>query len=470
MSRLNIQLEWLDPPDADEAVGPERLTWANLSMDVDGVSLTLNHPSDTPTRHERTFVVGGMSGIAEWIVENWLYILWEIHTPFPKLPSSGGEHERPRIPGLRDVMTGWGELTGLSGGTQNELARWQHRHSLGHASSSLALPSIVFVPEDRQIGLSVDYAPTHFNPSIRFASPLTGWPKEPFWLPKDEVDASLKELVQQTLQRARELGDDATIRWVDWLAKRWDYARSQALDETRRRVLMYGELVAGRWEILKKRLGKQARALGELLIDVEPIRDESLLDRLTKTFEGSSRRATPSKWGDIADEAGVGLLAPYQQGYQLANRAREYLGEHDKPLLDLGEVLMEFGVSLQAFEAGGLFRSAAITRSGNAASVLYDNKDSRFGSVNPSRFAIAVSFGRLLADAKVGTPFGAAFGSQARWIQSQRANAFAAELLLPKAALQKNADVETLCDEYGISRSAAKWHAHNRLGAQLASL
>jgi Zn-dependent peptidase ImmA (M78 family) len=76
---------------------------------------------------------------------------------------------------------------------------------------------------------------------------------------------------------------------------------------------------------------------------------------------------------------------------------------------------------------------------------------------------MAAALGRLLAEGRPGQPLGAAHGEQSRWIQTQRANAFAAEFLLPTPALSRPGDLEAKCDQYGISRTAARWHMRNRL-------
>ena len=80
-------------------------------------------------------------------------------------------------------------------------------------------------------------------------------------------------------------------------------------------------------------------------------------------------------------------------------------------------------------------------------------------------FAIAASLGRLVSEAN-GAAFGAAHGSQSRWSETQRANAFAAEFLLPTVVLQRSDDLAGLCERYGISRSAAEWHRANRIDAK----
>jgi hypothetical protein len=158
------------------------------------------------------------------------------------------------------------------------------------------------------------------------------------------------------------------------------------------------------------------------------------------------------------------VLPPYERGYRLAIRARAALGRPHQPLFELGEVLHSFGVRLAPFEGSELFRSACSVGAGGSATVFYAEAHSTYGGVHPTRFAIAAALGRLLGAGAGRGPFGAAHGSQSAYRETQEANAFAAELLLPYAALvQQSLDVDALSDKYGISRVAAERHLSNRL-------
>ena len=92
--------------------------------------------------------------------------------------------------------------------------------------------------------------------------------------------------------------------------------------------------------------------------------------------------------------------------------------------------------------------------------VAYDSELRRQG-ISRARFAAAAALGRLLAEVN-GASFGAAHGEQSRIVQTQRANAFAAEFLLPASALRRGEDLASLCVEYGISLSAGEWQRTNR--------
>ncbi len=472
MTRFDMRVEWLEPPPANAAFGPERYTWARLRIFLDGEPLTLNHPADT-LGDDEPWVVGGMSGLAEWIVDCWLPIHLEIHTPFPKVLSPHRATRSARFPSLRDAVSGWPEFAregaNLSG---DQLGAWQQRHTLGEARSDIALPSIVFVPEGAWMGIGLDHLPAALSPTVRFTPPGApdSWPAAPVWVPLDDVSLSLRQFVEATIQRAT--AENGDRRWIDWLRAQWGTVQEQAKSPQQARQWMFGEVVAGCWPELEARLGNRMPMLRGVLTDSALVQDEETLDWLEALLSGSvprrtekarksrtgrstpgpSPRPTPADW----------MLPPYHEGYRLAQEVRRQLELGDRPLeKSLAEVLEPFRVQAQAVAARGLFRSAVWSTNGRAV-IAWAKDDPRCAETAPRRFAIAAALGRLLS-AHTEPSLGAAHGDQARWRPTQLANALAAELLLPSPAIHRgNANAAELSKRYDISRSAAEWHVANR--------
>ena len=155
-----------------------------------------------------------------------------------------------------------------------------------------------------------------------------------------------------------------------------------------------------------------------------------------------------------------------QGGHRLARVFRQRAGLGNRPLLDFVRVLREWGVVLDQAIPTALFRTAVCAPSRGIAHLMLSSTDPRMEHLTANRFALAAALGRLLWAALLRTvtsPVGAAHGDYSRLTQSRRANAFAAELLLPseavRAALRPNAgadEVTDLAEMYGISRSAIK--------------
>jgi len=116
MARFTIRATWADPPRDEDLSIVERSTFAQVQVCVDDAILTRIGGPDA-----RTHVLGPTSGLAEWIVDNWLSVLWETHTPFPK--SGGAGVGRARPPTLRDAVRLWDGFVV----DRAAMGRWQQR-------------------------------------------------------------------------------------------------------------------------------------------------------------------------------------------------------------------------------------------------------------------------------------------------------------------------------------------------------
>jgi hypothetical protein len=452
MSAFDIEWEWLPPPSAD-AFGAERATWAEVRLTLAATCLTAHttHASEEGKHRLSQEVIGPLSGIADWLVENWLFLAWEIHTPFPKTLGD----RAARVPTLRDAREGQ-----IGDVEVPLLARWLHRHTLGHGASDLALPVISFLPEDRMIGVSVAPPSYHLKPTVNFA---VQWPREPVWMGRDELLADLRNLVLETISRSRAHPESA--QWAEWLEKRFREAEEAASSLNRRRELMFGQVLASIWDHTMQPLGEDADALVGVLTDSSIIAEESTATFLADTVRKALRpRTNPqAAWQLVRPAAGEHMLPPYERGYRLARRTRDFLKARSKPLVDLIGALSQLNVNVQPVSGPPLFRSAAVAGHEGQSTVLYIEDHPRFRGLAPTRFSIAAGLGRLLAEGAPTAAYGGALGSQSRVQATQQANAFAAELLLPLEALRETDDLTVLSEEYGISRVAAERHRENRL-------
>jgi hypothetical protein len=460
MSRMEFRVEWLPEPGPDEAFGPERATWGRVEIRLDGENITSNHPADW-RGDERAAVVGGMSGLADWIVDSLLPVRFEAHTPFPKMPSFSARRGG-RFPSLRDAGGGWPEFAAeherQPGG---ELGEWQQRHTLGTARSDLALPSITFVPEGTWMGIGLDHLPASLAPTVRFTPPVApdSWPAAPVWIPTTDVSAAFAGFITDVVARAERFPDSA--RWAEWLSARWCDNLRAATDEATVLRWSLGEVVATAWAETAARLGESTVALSGVLADARLVKERRTLHRLVELLAADvGFRRRPGVDLGAVDWA----LPPYREGYRLAQevRSRLKLGEAPLDARKLSSMMRELHVEPRPAQAMGLFRSACwTTREG--AVLMWADDDAALATPPPRRFAIAAALGRLLSAPAEERMIGVAHGAQARYRPTQLANAFAAELLLPVQAIQRSrGSTDALAKRYGISRSAAEWHVHNR--------
>ncbi len=446
---LRFELEASKAPMDEDLSEAERATFARLQISLAGTPLTrVVSTGGEP----RDWVRGPMSGLAEWIVEQWVWLLWEAHTPFPKSLLGG----KRAIPGLHDASRFWPDVDAQTVRDRGALGRWQLRHTLGVGASDLALPSISFLPEDRMIGVFVAEQAAALDPTVDFVA----YEQEPAWLGADDLREVLANFTRDVLELATENG---AVRWSNWLGELWAAQQAKEADPRERTRAALGEFAAARWDEASATLGPDAEALRGLLLDAPTIEDEAAWSNYVASVHRVSARQMGADAG-LRALAPVSLAsgsAPFRQGQQMAASFREELGNRDRPI-DLRQTFEQIRLEWQAVDAPA-FRSAVVRSQSGAGCVYFD----RELGVAPRRFALAAALGRLLG-ARSDRPFGAAHGASSRYRESQRANAFAAELLLPAAALRGRgeSDLDVLCDDFGISRSAASWQIKNRGGAR----
>jgi hypothetical protein len=460
MSQFEMRVNWLETPTADEAFGPELSTWASLEILLNGELITNNHPAFELWAADQAFVVGGMSGIAEWIVDWWMPIHYEAHTPFPKNLSPKPGRTPARLPSMRDAFLGWsGFLSDYDDLDSDQIADWQQRHTLGETSTDVALPSIVFLREGAWMAIGLDHVPAALGPTVRFSAPGApgAWPAAPFWVPVRDVTCALQEFVDATNNKALLCADSR--HWAEWLHARWVEVRASEAQPELLRTWMYGPVVSRAWSTLQNRLKQRMDALSGILSESQLVESTSDLDWLADEVS-----KTPFSRADLPSANVDWSVAPHHEGYRLAQRIRKDLKLEDRPIAgDLRESLLgKYGIEGRPLDSHGLFRSAAWMNSREAV-LLWDEASPTYGRERPARFSIAAALGRLLASQPKSGYSAVAHSSQSYWRASQLANAFAAELLLPKQAiLKRGADIQALSTEFGISRSATEWHVVNR--------
>lgn len=443
MNPLEIGVEWVTPRADEEAVGVEQWTWAEVRIDAGERVVTRHRGVDGAPRDTLRMAV---SWLAEWIVDCWVSLAWEVHAPFPF-----ADGPRP-VPALGDAERLWARFTG----DRPAIAVWQHRHTLGHGSSTAPLPSIVLLPGVHRYGLQVDPPAAGLGPNVDL---LLG-EDAVVWGARTSVRGALQDLVDATLRRAH--AHREASRWASWLATRWREAQDKVERGDCRRKTLFGEIGSATLEAVD---AARVSGLEGLLLDMPIVVERHWLDDLTRQLAPAKARRARAALPVRPDAAGA-VLTPHEQGYKLANRLRHHLKTVDAPLTSVRRTAAELGVAVRPIAAGERFRTAVVDA--GAPAILWNADEPALARVAPSRFAIAAAIGRLLFDRdETASTFGAANGDYSRLFETRRANAFAAELLLPKRALVGAAagvEFADLCADYGISTSAARWHIHNRVG------
>ncbi len=334
MAMLRLLASPLRAPDGEDLPPQDRATWSRLRIDLDEYCLTRARGDSTDA------VEGPTAGLAEWIVECWPWIFWEVHTPFPKPGASIGGPEA--VPSLQDAAGFW---QAIAPAYTSVLGAWQHRHTLGHGTSDLAVPSLLFVSDLQVVGVVVSELPSKLDPDVRFQMP-PDIGRQPVWIGHDDLAFVLRSFVESVIARANRAA--AARAWAEWLDGQFRSAlREAALPESRRRWLL-GPVAAESWGLIERSYGRLAGAIEGVAIDSREFKSREELTRVAECLRPRSRRRSAGAWTSIA--AGPSSDSrPFNEGYALAHRVRSHLNRPEGPL-DLNEALERLEVELAKVE------------------------------------------------------------------------------------------------------------------------
>jgi Zn-dependent peptidase ImmA (M78 family) len=168
----------------------------------------------------------------------------------------------------------------------------------------------------------------------------------------------------------------------------------------------------------------------------------------------------------------LGEMRDYEQGYELAVRLRALLGNEDD-CFDIEATLQEWGIPVQEIELSDAELDGASVCDDVHGPVIFLNRRSLKASASwGRRMVLAHELCHLLFDRPQAVPLAIISGPWAPAPIERRANAFAAELLLPLAGIKRrlgpqpsdvtDAQLEELKSAYEVGTTTCLWHLHNR--------
>lgn len=176
----------------------------------------------------------------------------------------------------------------------------------------------------------------------------------------------------------------------------------------------------------------------------------------------------------LADSIGIEWLhssTPYQQGYELADQFRAYSKLNDAQAFDIEAFLQDLGIRIRETCLSQSTVLAIACWGSHGPGILINTSPSAATSVRHARrMALAHELAHLLADKRNALPAADVLdGAPRRTHAEKRANAFAAEVLLPRkiaaAEYRQAATLEAatrlLVRRYGVSPIVAKTQLKN---------
>jgi len=432
---LDFEIEWLEAPGVTSKVLAQ--TWARLvitAVDVDGKVLVLTRVLSSVARTERDAVYGSVFPLAEWIVENWWFLL----------------HEPSRVPELRPAR----HLA-----NQPKLLDWARRHNLLAAVHGGAFPDLSIYQDRANIVVQwfADSDYETINRPVRF----TG--QGEVRLLSQDVERGFETFVQQVLSRL----DSETDHEVERLREEWNAIQVSRQDEPNLCTWAASmgidpydanELTDDLVEILETRLPELDLDLRSDLVeaatavtihgDLDWIR--TVRDRLgpSKTLRAGFQ------W--LPTEQGSTIRSAHQWGYKVVQEFRETFALTDTPITDLPGLLHKccqwpLDMDQRMPQPGATELKAMVAADSQGTPRVFRARNGH--ASHRFLLARAVYFVPLLQH-----------GSQARlitnaftWDQAA-SRAFAAELLAPATALRSRIsgsvspdEVEELAVEFEVS-------------------
>lgn len=437
---MRFHIEWQDAPGVKDVT--LAATWARLEIRIgDSVVTEL---VDSKSGSHRTGVFGSVFPLAEWVVENWWFLLNE---PCRVAPVPCGRQAKP-----------W-------------MADWSHRHCLLSAREGGSLPDLtVFRDEELAIAL---WGP---DPEWGLVSPVRFIGQGQAGIPLDDVRRALIGLVQSTIDRLDNrsvVGPD-----VDRLLASWN---AIAASEQTENDLCHSLAVLG---VDPYDPGPDSNEILEIIAKITSslpllLREDLLAGtrppdlRSNAAWVESVRRSLASNGsmsgldsmfpGSLVDERA------FETGYNFARVARQKLSglTPSEPIADLDSAVRSFvpwplSVSVCQPQLRDTGLDALVGNSGDGAAVLLV-PSSRSETAN--RFRLARGLFCVLSRAIESSP---RLLTPAATRLQRASRAFAAEFLLPAEALRdrvgglvRQEEVDEVAAEYEVNTLVVRYQIDN---------
>lgn len=425
---LGIELRFL--PDApfglDESAAsrrvPNDLAWAELQVAVQGQPIWYQQDTD---QDEPRPVTWTLVDLLDGLARIWPWIMVEESYPIPIEPEHPGKM-------MREAENRWeAEAQQTAELEEERLFDFRHRHDLSLLMRGIFLPPLWFLREG--------------NECLIWSPELASGIRQPM----KEVGQILTQLGDGISQQVASSQDARAMQAVT----RWQ-ARHHVLSD------LYLQLATGLDATELKELtnaddARQQAEYFELTGSLDPVpRGNELLlaARMTANYlPPSGQRALLEHIRSIPPAVTPELDSltaevprpstqeePHQQGYDLARWLRDKLGMRVDDRADPEGLLQAWGVVVGGEKIDAGLDAVAVWGTQHGPAVLLNTHErSRASSQNGRRTTLAHEICHLLLDRSRTLPAAEVLGGQAPRYAEKRANAFAAEWLLPRSEAER---------------------------------
>jgi Zn-dependent peptidase ImmA (M78 family) len=403
--------------------------------------------------------------LLEHLGQHWQAVLWEETDPL-------GLNVLPhRLRAIAEKR--WDHLSGEGVDREQRLTlRFEHSHNLAMALGGASVPALWVIREGANMVMTFESS-GDVDSAAREAPARAHTTRRPF----PEVKATLEAIGDQIARRLETIADErarlAVERWRqrDSIPASHVVAVATGLPPVVIAALEEAMPPAKVWGFDGSTARQTAMLAAARMLG--PQAPTQVISEVLGWIRGCSTRATPdldALAAQAASSAGT-LTGPraFAQGYGIATWLREIPGvvrKHGK--VEPNEILAAMGVHIEERPLGwsGIDAVACWSESHGPAVLLNSSGGHAQGSAG-RRTTLAHELCHLLVDRRSSLPVAEVLGGRVPVHAEMRANAFAAELLLPRAvagaalaaASDVSREVTMMKRHYGVSGEIVAWQA-----------
>lgn len=454
-------------------------TWVALELHIAGKNLTAHTHEDSSTFH--TGIYWPAIYLARWFVRSWAGLFEDARWPIPTLKPNA--LEVAKILDRRCVEL----VDSDDDGFLDIRDRFVSQHALQAAAAGAVLPGIYLARDGSQMSVAWESLRAgdvvfhrHYGEAVISADSFLN-------VVRDFVDWTIDELPEAESAVDR---DELTA----WLR------RLDSPEQARAVLLGYAGLSAERWNAIRPNesvfpedffglgrpwvtRGAQANPMQSPVAIAFRCCSPTLTpsDLLAIRDLVRNTPAHPNAMGEIDNLAKkipppLGDTRAYEQGYELAVHVRSILGNVDD-YIDIEQICADLKIPVQEVDlADPSLDGASICDRQHGPLIFLNRSSVKVEHTWGRRMVLAHELCHLLFDRTHAVPLAIISGPWAPPTLERRANAFAAELLLPILGMRRHIGVDqtevtdeqlkTLMSVYKIGVKTCTWHVNNRIGGE----
>ena len=443
-SAFAIKLAFMDDPDEQQGASDDvSLSWGAFQIWVNGWNLCTHLEEGERVESAHWYLLP----LLEWFVHQWNPLLHE-----ERLPCEAADEAWTGLRGTRFPPPALDE--GQESDWESAWHGWWSRHAIRAAREGGVFPDVIFRRFQDSIEISwgdsrSQGVPDHVSfaqrpGAVRFEPKRVA---EPLYDALEGAAAYLSSVaphsnriadLKRTIRRVRTPHKDSRVMWLAGLGVDKVSVR-QGWNRFKRQIAMFPKpqqsvllATSGNSQLVVEGSCHAALMFGSMAPNVAKsdvmVLAESLL-RLTSPEGDPETMASRCR----AEPIGNSDESPWQQGYALAEELQNDLdGRVDGERVDVEAILDHLGVEVtDANLSDGAIRGVAIAGPRHRSGIVWNRNNHFNADARGLRFTLAHELCHLLFDRSAGQRLAVASGPWAPPSLEQRANAFAAMLLMP---------------------------------------